>query len=196
MGTINRELPCRLTYPELDRYRDELARLTTEETEIEERKKEVVSDFKARLDKCSAERRLIARKISTKQEHRQVECRWIRDFDSNRAELIRLDTMEVVDVRALTAEERQQELELHQNDTAGDGDGAPEDGEVVDASFDASEESETLTEANATAPVDDLPEEEKAEVAAEEGKAVTGEISDFDPEYEEAAAAGKFGELE
>jgi len=109
---FRKELQCNLTDEELNVYRDELARLTTEEIEIEAAKKEAVSEFGAKLQKCVAARRLLATKISTKKEYRQVDVEWRKHFEQNCATLIRLDTYEVVDTRPLSAEERQQELDL------------------------------------------------------------------------------------
>jgi hypothetical protein len=117
---FRRELQCVLSPAELDIYRDELARLTTEEMEIEGAKKEAVSEFGAKLQKCVAARRLLATKISTKKEYRQVEVKWEKHFEQNCATLIRQDTLEVVDTRPLTAEERQQELDLQAPEPATD----------------------------------------------------------------------------
>jgi hypothetical protein len=47
--SFRKELQCNLNNDELNVYRDELARLTTEEIEIEAAKKEAVSEFGAKL---------------------------------------------------------------------------------------------------------------------------------------------------
>lgn len=117
---FRRELQCNLTPAELAVFSDELARLTTEEIEIEAAKKEVVSEYGAKLQKCVAARRLLATKISTKKEYRQVDVEWQRHFEQNCATLIRLDTYEVVDTRPLTSDERQQELDLQTPDPEAD----------------------------------------------------------------------------
>jgi hypothetical protein len=88
--------------------------------EIEGAKKEAVSEFAAKLQKCVAARRLLATKISTKKEYRQVDVEWIRHFEQNCAVLCRLDTAEIVETRTLTASEReglQQELDLQAAET-------------------------------------------------------------------------------
>lgn len=135
---FRKELQCNLTGEELDTYRDELARLTTEEIEIEGAKKEAVSEFGAKLQRCVAARRLLATKISTKKEYRQVEVEWVKHFEQNCATLIRLDTGEVVDTRPLTVEERQRELDLQTPEPEAD-----ERAETLAGELDSMQEGET-----------------------------------------------------
>lgn len=66
----------------------------------------------AKLNKCAADRRMLARKITTRKEDRQVECDWEFDYPKGKAYLIRLDTGVTIDSRPLTDDERQQRLDL------------------------------------------------------------------------------------
>lgn len=106
----NRNLVCILTDDELDLARDEIARVTSEQERLEDEKKSVTSSYKDKIDRCVLDMRTIARKITTKQEVRGVECVWEFDYRKAMATLIRPDTGEVVDKRAMTAEELQYKL--------------------------------------------------------------------------------------
>lgn len=62
-------------------------------------------------------------------EERRVECEELRDFATNTVRIVRLDTGEQIETRALTVDERQQELplvELQRAVTADDSPAAPE----------------------------------------------------------------------
>lgn len=107
-----RTLVCELTTEEIAAYSQELATITSLEAEVEAEKKEKMSDFTAKLNKCAADRRMLARKITTKKEDRQVECDWEFDYPKGKAYLIRLDTGVTIDSRPLSDEERQQRLDL------------------------------------------------------------------------------------
>lgn len=111
-----RTLVCELTTEEIAVYSQELATITSLEAEVEAEKKEKMSDFTAKLNKCAADRRMLARKITTKKEDRQVECDWEFDYPKGKAYLVRLDTGVTIDSRPLSEEERQQRLDLEGED--------------------------------------------------------------------------------
>lgn len=112
--TVSRHLVVNLTEDEITRCSQELARVTTQQAELEEEKKTVVSGFKEKIDRCISDSRCLARKISTRQDMREVECEWEMNYDLRIAKLIRLDTMEEVERRKLTADELQEELKFNQ----------------------------------------------------------------------------------
>lgn len=109
---FRRELPCTLNDNEKRAYAEELARITQEQAEHEAAKKEIAGEYKARIDKCIATSRLIARKISTGREMREVECFWELDPSTVSKRLIRADSFAEVEVATMTAEEMQRELDF------------------------------------------------------------------------------------
>lgn len=111
-GVFRTELECILTDAEAKTYSGELARLTQSQAELEDRKKEITSDFKSRIDACIAKTRVIARKVSSGKEMRDVEVRWDFDFAANCKYLVRLDTYQVIDTKPLNDKERQLCLDL------------------------------------------------------------------------------------
>ncbi len=113
-GIFRSELECVLTEAEAKTYSGELARLTQTQAELEDRKKEITSDYKSRIDACISQTRVIARKVSTGKEMRDVEVRWEFDFPANVKYLIRLDTYHTIDSKALTDNELQMCLDLEE----------------------------------------------------------------------------------
>lgn len=106
--TLWKTLSCDLTLDEISKYSQELARITGEQSEIEAEKKEVMSNFAAKLNKCVADGRVLARKIITKKEDRQVECDLDFDYAKGMVYTVRADTGVTIDQRKLTDDERQE----------------------------------------------------------------------------------------
>lgn len=107
-----RELKCPLTPDQWSRYAEEMARLEGQIGEIEERKKLHAAQCKAELDSVQDQIRVLARKLRERYEYRDVECREIRDDRTGRMTVVRLDTGDLIEERALTLKERQTELPL------------------------------------------------------------------------------------
>lgn len=135
-GSFRQELECVLTDSQIKTYSAELARLTQEQAELEDRKKEVTAGYKARIDACISSTRVVARKVATGKEMRDVDVRWELDFDSNAKYLFRLDTYQVVDTKPLTEDERQMCLKL---ETKAEGEQESIDPEDVEDAEDAEE---------------------------------------------------------
>lgn len=109
---IYKSLPCDLTREELATYSEELAKVTARQAEIENEKKEVLSDFTAKLNKCVSDARMFARKITTRKEDREVECNLEFDYKSRNVFTVRTDTFTTIDQRKMTDDERQERLDL------------------------------------------------------------------------------------
>jgi hypothetical protein len=109
--TIRKNLTVDLDENEVALCAKELARITTQQAELEEEKKAVTSGYKEKLDRCIMDARVLARKISTRKDLREVECAWRYDYQAMVAELYRLDTYELVESRRLTQDEVQMKLD-------------------------------------------------------------------------------------
>jgi hypothetical protein len=116
--SIYKNLPCDLTMSEVAAYSEELAKITNTQVEIEAEKKEVLSDFTAKLNKCVADGRVLARKITTKKEDRHIECDLEFDYIRGQVFTIRMDTGATIDQRKLTDDERQERLNFEQEQEA------------------------------------------------------------------------------
>lgn len=121
--TIRRSLVVNLTEEEIAVCAKELARVTTQQAEIEEEKKVVASSYKEKLERCISETRSLVRKISTRQDFREVECVWANDYPGRQAILFRLDNWDEIERRKLTTDEIQ--LSLLEEDAQADQELAP-----------------------------------------------------------------------
>jgi len=108
---VTRSLMVSLTEAEIRSCATELARVTAQQAELEDEKKAVTSGFKNRIDRCVADCRALAQKVTTKRELRDIDCEW-SPSDGGKMILTRTDTGEVIDTRKMTEEEQQQNLPL------------------------------------------------------------------------------------
>lgn len=91
----------------------ELARKNNDSQALEEDKKRVTSDFKARIDKAQAEIGILSRQLSTGYDHRYLKCQVeLNEPRVGQKSIRRMDTFEVVEVLDMTAEEMQTTLEF------------------------------------------------------------------------------------
>ena len=98
-----------------------LAHLQQELEAVEQEKKAEAQKFKDRIENIEGTIASRAKEIRDGVEFRNVECELRFDWDTNTARTVRLDTMEVINERAITAAERQMGFD------------ADEEGEAVDA---------------------------------------------------------------
>lgn len=61
---------------EVSSYAKELARVTAQQAELEDEKKAATSGFKNRIDRCVADCRALAQKVTTRRELRDIDCEW------------------------------------------------------------------------------------------------------------------------
>ena len=107
---ITKNLKCVLTPDELRVLGQELARANQTRDEIEERKKGIDAQLKADIEEQSARSLSLARKINNGYDYRDVPCVQRSSLETNTVTTIRLDTLVVIDTRAMTQEERQTSL--------------------------------------------------------------------------------------
>lgn len=114
--TTKRPLTVVLNEDEKRAYAGELARITTEQSTLEDQKKEVVAEYAAKIKRCLAQGRELAVKISTGREMRDVECVWDYDYDSGIKTLFRNDNGEEVDAGKITEDEKQEYFDFMHGD--------------------------------------------------------------------------------
>jgi len=110
--TIERQLPVNFTLAELREISKNLAHECVALEGVEAEKKAANEKFKDRIDGHRNRIKDAAKKINTGQENRLVECGVEKDHAHNLIRFVRLDTMETVEERAMTKEERQHHLNL------------------------------------------------------------------------------------
>jgi hypothetical protein len=108
-----RFLRCRFTPEELLEVGKTLADATNALVGLEEDKKRVMSDFKAKLDAKNADITIASNKISTGYENRSVECDLVMNTPTEgKKTVIRTDTKEKVGVEEMSEQELNPELPL------------------------------------------------------------------------------------
>ncbi len=110
--TLTRHLPVLLTIPEQLNYGSSLAQLHQQYTSVENQKKIAAETYKETLEELDGRIAHIARVLRDGSELRPVDCLWKYLFPANQKELVRMDTGEVVEISAITSEERQLLLEM------------------------------------------------------------------------------------
>jgi hypothetical protein len=103
-------LPCKLTDIELKSRGLELGHKLSELNDLEAKKKAAASTFSSAIKEVNAKIHELGETQRTGTEYRQVEVREERAFESNLIKIVRRDTGEQVRTRAMTGEERQEEL--------------------------------------------------------------------------------------
>jgi hypothetical protein len=105
-----RKLPVKLTEDEITQRGRGMAKFESDRIKLMESKKAAAADFKAKIDLCGESLSKLSRAIETGEEDRDVECEWNKDFVRKVADLVRMDTGEVVETRPLDADELQEKL--------------------------------------------------------------------------------------
>ena len=104
-------LECLFTEIELKTLSNELACKIIEKTELENKKKSAISDFTGKINDIKAEINLLANKINTGKEYRNVNCIITMNSPSTGLKTAqRLDTKENIWTNEMTAEELQAEI--------------------------------------------------------------------------------------
>lgn len=111
-STFTQELPCHLTQEEMLQRSRRAAQIVKEIEDEQASAKSAASRFKAKIEQLSGEARVIAIEIREEKTHKDVDCKTVRDFGAKTVSEIRLDTGEVLTIRAMTFAELQRELDL------------------------------------------------------------------------------------
>jgi hypothetical protein len=112
LKTITRNVPCHLSDMELLTRADELSVVVQEITAEEGRQVDVKAQMKARLTELDARKSRLAITIGRKEEYRDVPCDLFANVERGIVEVVRRDTAEVVESRAMSDDERQKALPL------------------------------------------------------------------------------------
>jgi len=106
-------LKYEFTHDEIHQKGIELARLSTESQSIENERKAVAAEFKAKLDTKDAEIAVIGNHINNGYEYRYIQCTIILNQpNTGKKTVTRNDTGEVVKIEDMTPDEMQSELEF------------------------------------------------------------------------------------
>lgn len=128
--TETRCLRCDLSPTDRDKYGRESAELVHAITRLEDQKKASASSYKAGIDEKAARLKRISGYVTEGWEERPIKCEWrfeCSGIDSATGEpiyhpekkaLVRLDTMEVIEVCDISGDERQMALPMEEQKPA------------------------------------------------------------------------------
>lgn len=102
-----RKLPVRLTRDEYDSKAQELSAKLTTMAEMENALKSVQKNMKSQIEDIKELIGVLTKTIRNRTEDRDVECYEVRDEDRMVMQIIRCDTSEIVETRAMSPSERQ-----------------------------------------------------------------------------------------
>lgn len=114
-----RNVPVRLDQDELLHAGKLLAKANAEAVDIENKKKEAVSNFTTLTNRAKAEAEVQGRLISTGEEYRDVECNVILNIEKCKKTIIRPDTQEIIEECNLTNDDLQFELKIAKKNGGG-----------------------------------------------------------------------------
>jgi hypothetical protein len=118
---IKRQLPCHFTADQLQSKSEELANQLEELGQLEDQKKQVMTDFKGRIELVEASIRVLALHIRQKFEYGEVLCEVMMDTPVfGKKTIVRTDTGAVVGEEFMTPEDRQLQLNLADEDETSD----------------------------------------------------------------------------
>lgn len=110
--SFHEKMPCLLSNEELADRGAKIADAYTEQDALDAERKNVNDSYKAKIELVEGRIRELAGVLRTKQELREVELVEEFIFATNTVRVSRADTKEVVRERAMTKNERQEELPL------------------------------------------------------------------------------------
>jgi len=119
MAIITMDLPCKLTDTELRERGGKLARLLQQADELQAELNAAKAEFKARYELLQKTASEIATEIRSGHAMRAVNCVDLEDFSEKTVKLIRSDTGEVVETRAMTPDELQRPIPFETDEEKG-----------------------------------------------------------------------------
>ncbi len=106
------------TEEEKKKISEELAQGVVQKESLELKKKDVVSQIKSEIDAIESRVHTLSRNINQGYEFRNVECEEIKDYETRKVKIYRLDTDEYVRDRNMTPDELQMEFNEKTTDDA------------------------------------------------------------------------------
>lgn len=104
---VSRKLPVKITGKEFEERAQELAGIDKQLEEIDAERKSALEGFKQRKGAVLLRKSELLRAVRERIEDRDTDCEWQENFKQKCWQLVRLDTKEVVDRIAMTAEDLQ-----------------------------------------------------------------------------------------
>jgi len=114
--TETRNLMVILTEDEIKDYSKKLAEETQAVNSLENEKKSVTAEYGSKITRHKTNINDLARKITTREEMREIRCRWVYHWQDGVKVLIRTDNGKQIDKQEIKDYERQAELPVVDDD--------------------------------------------------------------------------------
>ena len=150
---FTRLLKCQLTDKELIESGDQLAQELSHLDSINSELESIKADYKAKTKAAESEIEALSNRVRNKFEMRPVDCHEIRNFETKKFCVLRVDTGDVIEERDLRQDELQ--MPLPETDTETEND---EDTDTPKTTSDADGETESIVDGDESG--DDAGEEE------------------------------------
>lgn len=118
MRTVFMDVNHKLTPPELIGVSQTLAHSIREKEDLESKLAVIKAEYKGKVSAVEEQIKNHSQTIMTGSEQRNVECELVMHWGRNTVSYRRLDNDEIVKERAMTAEERQMELDFEEDDVS------------------------------------------------------------------------------
>lgn len=112
MSKVIKDIRVSLTDSEKAKIGGEIAQHVMRAEALEDQKRIVTGDLRSEINDERKAYRTKAKALRDGHEYRPIECEEVPNFDRNEVIVRRVDTGEVIDTRAMTATERQTQLDL------------------------------------------------------------------------------------
>jgi hypothetical protein len=113
---FNRLLKVSFSPPEKIEMSEQIANAIRNLKKAQDDLASVAAQFKSEIKKFEGEIASLAEKVNSGWEMRNIPCREVKDFSVGAVLVFRDDTQELIEERAMTAEERQPELPLKEKE--------------------------------------------------------------------------------
>lgn len=111
-ATVVRALPVKLTDEQIQKCGEKLAEMEIDLQSTRELAAAAATKYRERKKALAESIATVSQQINDGQEQRPATCELRPDYKRNTMEVVRTDSNEVVETRALTLDERQDELDL------------------------------------------------------------------------------------
>jgi len=129
MDDVIRNVPVTLTQDEFEQRAAELAAVNQELEALDRNRKAAASGFKGQIEKAQGRLSKLVLIVAKRAEYRDVNCSQRINPDAKIVEIVRSDTGEIVDTRALTSQDLQDSLIFLNEQADRPEPGEPGDGE-------------------------------------------------------------------
>ena len=116
VSKFTQTLKVMLTQKEVAEASQKLAYAVQKLAGLEDERKAAASNFKRQIEEVQAQQARLSDIVASESDWKPVDCERVLDWDSKMVSVVRLDTGEMIENRAMYASELQQPLPMDENE--------------------------------------------------------------------------------